>query len=221
MDYLLLGILIGLLFGLPVGAVGTMTVQRTWSNGIKAGLFTGLGSSAADCFYAAIGVFGLTLISDLLLKYQNIIHFFGGMLILFMGIRLLVRKDEAEPQKGTAEGMLKMFLSSFAVGITNPAAILTFLFAFSYFGITAGAGLFRGSMLLIGVLTGTYIWWGTLTAVTYSIKKKAKRFRFRYMNRIFGSILLLFGIIVLSGSLFQGTILLSGWEVVMLRLLFL
>lgn len=197
MDYLLLGILIGLLFGLPVGAVGTMTVQRTWSNGIKAGLFTGLGSSAADCFYAAIGVFGLTLISDLLLKYQNIIHFFGGMLILFMGIRLLIRKDEAAPQKGTAEGMLKMFLSSFAVGITNPAAILTFLFAFSYFGISAGAGLFRGSMLLIGVLTGTYIWWGTLTAVTYSIKKKAKRFRFRYMNRIFGSILLLFGIIVL------------------------
>lgn len=38
MDYLLRGFLIGLLFGLPVGAVGTMTVQRTWKVGIKAGL---------------------------------------------------------------------------------------------------------------------------------------------------------------------------------------
>ncbi len=38
------------LFGLPVGAVGTMTVQHTLSSGIKAGLFTGLGSSVADCF---------------------------------------------------------------------------------------------------------------------------------------------------------------------------
>lgn len=78
MDYLLRGILIGLLFGLPVGAVGTMTVQRTWANGIKAGLFTGLGSSVADCFYACVGVFGLTLISDFLLKHQVVIHILGG-----------------------------------------------------------------------------------------------------------------------------------------------
>lgn len=50
------GILIGLIFGLPVGAVGAMTVQRTWEHGIKAGLLTGMGSSAADCIYAGIGV---------------------------------------------------------------------------------------------------------------------------------------------------------------------
>lgn len=79
MDYLLRGILIGLLFGLPVGAVGAMTVWRTWNGGIKAGLFTGLGSSAADCFYAAVGAFGFTLISDFLLEYQIIINIFGGM----------------------------------------------------------------------------------------------------------------------------------------------
>ena len=42
-SYLLRGVLIGLLFGLPVGAVGTMTVQRTWSFGVRAGLLTGLG----------------------------------------------------------------------------------------------------------------------------------------------------------------------------------
>ena len=33
-----------------------------------------------------------------------------------------------------------MFISSSAVGITNPAAILTFLFAFSYFDISQNAG---------------------------------------------------------------------------------
>lgn len=63
MEYLLRGILIGLLFGLPFGAVGALTVQRTWSSGVKAGLLTGFGSSVADCAYACIGAFGLTLIS--------------------------------------------------------------------------------------------------------------------------------------------------------------
>lgn len=67
------GILIGLIFGVPAGAVGAMTVQRTWEHGIKAGLLTGMGSSVADCIYAAIGAFGLTIISDFLLQYQTAI----------------------------------------------------------------------------------------------------------------------------------------------------
>ena len=203
MDYLLRGILIGLLFGLPVGAVGTMTVQRTWKVGIKAGLFTGLGSSAADCFYAVVGVFGLTLISNFLLKYQVVINILGGGFVLFLGIRLLMKKEDTAGAKVETINPIKMFLSSFAVGITNPAATLTFLFAFSYFGISAGAGLLRGILLVIGVFTGTYIWWGTLTAVTHIIKKKTEKFNFRYMNLIFGSILSLFGVIVLLRLFFE------------------
>lgn len=158
---------------------------------------TGLGSSVADCFYAAVGVFGLTLISDFLLKYQVIIHVLGGGLIFFMGIRLVVKKDEADFQKEDAAGIWKMFLSSFAVGITNPAAILTFLFAFSYFGISVQSGPFQGIMLVSGVFIGTYVWWGTLTAAAGIIKKKMGKNGFRYMNRIFGMVLCLFGAVVL------------------------
>jgi threonine/homoserine/homoserine lactone efflux protein len=84
-SYLIKGILIGLLFGMPVGAVGAMTVQRTLSHGIKAGLMTGLGSSVADCVYASIGAFGLTFVSDFLLKYQTAIHTLGGTLLLING----------------------------------------------------------------------------------------------------------------------------------------
>lgn len=64
-SFLLKGILIGLIFGVPVGAVGTMAVQRTFSNGFTAGL----GSFVADCLYAVCGAFGLTFVSDFLLKY--------------------------------------------------------------------------------------------------------------------------------------------------------
>lgn len=196
MEYLLKGILIGLLFGLPVGAVGALTVQRTLSHGMRAGLLTGLGSSIADCFYACVGVFGLTVISDFLLDYQAIINCLGGGLILLLGMSLILRKETEVKQKTESIGFTKMFLSSFAVGITNPAAILSFLFAFSYFGISEDAGLLRGFLLVCGVFAGTYIWWGTLTGVALIIRKKAVRFRFQYMNRIFGIILCLFGVVV-------------------------
>lgn len=92
MSLLWKGILIGLLFGVPVGAVGAMTVQRTWEHGIRAGLLTGMGSSVADCIYAGIGAFGLTMVSDFLLEYQTAIHLAGGAIVLFLGIRLLLRK---------------------------------------------------------------------------------------------------------------------------------
>lgn len=200
--YLLRGILIGLLFGLPVGAVGTMTVHRTLNSGMKAGLFTGLGSSIADCFYACVGVFGLTLISDFLLQYQVIINIFGGGFVLFMGIRLIIKKENSSGVKAETIHPVRMFLSSFAVGITNPAAILTFLFAFSYFGISGDAGLPQGIMLVCGVFIGTYFWWGTLSAITHFVKNRTEKFGFRYMNRIFGTILCLFGAIVLLRIIF-------------------
>ena len=119
-----------------------MTVQRTFSQGVKAGLLTGLGSSVADCFYVCVGVFGLTIISGFLLRYQGSI------------------------------------------------------FAFSYFGISGDAGVWEGFCLVCGVFLGTYLCWGALSAATGMIKKKTAHFSFRYMNRIFGSILCLFGAVV-------------------------
>lgn len=192
-SYLLRGILIGLLFGLPVGAVGTMTVQRTWSFGFRAGLLTGLGSSVADCLYAVVGAFGLTLVSDFLFQHQALINIFGGGLILCMGIRLLLKKGEAVVTQAKVLSGMKMFLSSFAIGITNPAAILTFLFAFSYFGISGVTGPRDGISLVCGVFIGTYLWWGTLSAATSAVRAKTGNRGFLYMNQVFGTVLTLFG----------------------------
>ena len=195
-SYFIRGILIGLLFGMPFGAVGTITVQRTLKYGVKGGLVTGLGSSVADCLYSCIGAFGLTYISDFLLAHQTVINIFGGTLIMVMGIRLFVRKEETSVPPNQVNNSIQMFLSAFAVGITNPAAILTFLFAFSYFGIAGETGWIGGIQLVAGVFIGTYIWWGLLSAAVSFIKNKTENGNFFYMNKIFGSLLTLFGLVV-------------------------
>ncbi len=59
------GILIGLLFGVPVGAVGAMTVQRTWEHGTKAGLTAVVAlarkKKRADSFQKMNRIFGMVL----------------------------------------------------------------------------------------------------------------------------------------------------------------
>ena len=115
---------------------------------------------------------------------------------MVMGIRLFVRKEETSVPPNQVNNSIQMFLSAFAVGITNPAAILTFLFAFSYFGIVGEIGWIGGIQLVAGVFIGTYIWWGLLSAAVSFIKNKTENGNFFYMNKIFGSLLTLFGLVV-------------------------
>ena len=167
MSLLLKGILIGLLFGVPVGAVGAMTVQRTWEHGIKAGLLTGMGSSVADCIYAGIGAFGLTMVSDFLLEYQTVIHLVGGAIVLYLGIRLFFRKgEEAEVPE-----------------------------------VSGSSTKENGWLVVLGVFLGTWLWWGGLTAAVSLARKKKRKNSFQRVNRIFGAVLSLFGVLVFIKAL--------------------
>lgn len=181
---------------LPENPMGTARISGlVLKKGLPLVIPAGMGSSIADCIYAAIGVFGLTIISDFLLQYQTAIHLVGGTIVLFMGIRLLFRKGETA-EVTVVSGKVRMFLSSFAVGITNPAAILTFLFAFSWFGIAGDNTKASGWLVVLGVFVGTYLWWGGLAAVAALARKKKRADSFQKMNRIFGVVLSLFGILV-------------------------
>ncbi|MCH5193742.1 MAG: LysE family transporter [Oscillospiraceae bacterium] len=196
MIYFIKGILIGIIFGVPAGAVGALCVQRTLRSGMKSGIITGLGSSAADCFYAAVGAFGITIISDFLTRFQVPINIVGGLLILTMGISTLLKKQVGTANGETKIGCGKMFLTAFSVGITNPAAVLTFLFAFSYFGIDGKLGAVNGTALVAGVLCGTLIWWIILSAISQKIKDKYGEKGFVRLNKIFGLIMIGFGALV-------------------------
>jgi len=93
-----------------------------------------MGGNAVGISFLLKGILiGLTFVSDFLLKYQTAINVLGGSLILIMGMRLIMRKREQNVSEEQEAGGIRMFLSSFVVGITNPAAILTFLFAFFLF----------------------------------------------------------------------------------------
>ena len=124
------------------------------------------------------------------------------MLIAGMGFSLLFKKASAG-QKSANGGHGRMFLTSFLVGITNPAAILTFLFAFSYFGITPQKNFAMGIALVSGVFLGTYLWWFALSALTAYLHKRNSGIKQNLTNRIFGAILFLFGVVMILQTIFR------------------
>lgn len=202
LEYFITGICIGIMFGMPLGAVGALSIQRTLRYGVSAGLISGSASSIADVFYACIGAFGLQFISNFLFTYQTLIHVIGGILLMVMAIHMISKKEaEAEIQEQVGKSISSLFLSSFAIAITNPAAILSFLFAFSVFGIYGTLDFFHGVQLVCGVFTGTFLWWLILVLVVHFMKKKMQIKRMDKINKILGIMLILCSIGILMRSM--------------------
>ncbi len=198
--YLLKGIAIGFIFGIPIGSVGIMTVRNALNSGFRAGLVTGLGSTAADCIYAAVGAFGLHMISDFLLHHEKTISLVGGAIIIALGISSFRRRAEMQVHSQKSSSIRK-FLIAFAIGITNPAVILSFLFAFSQFKIYDITKASDGAMVVLGVFIGTVAWWIILSSTACIINSRSSKVNTAKLNAIFGIVLAVFGAAIIIKSL--------------------
>lgn len=196
-EYFLRGLLIALVFGVPAGAIGALTIQRTLEKGFFAGLVTGAGSSAADLLYSCIGVFGITIISDFLIAHQSAIRIIGGFLILILAVAILRKKELSSVQRDTKGTPVFYFLSSFSAAILNPATILSFMVAFTAFGIDGNLEIHRGLALIAGILTGTLCWWSVLSGVVAYFRKKVTKHIYKWLNRILGCLMTLFSMIMM------------------------
>lgn len=208
--YLLKGLLIGLIFGVPAGVIGIMTIQRTLEHGFRAGVVTGFGSMAADLIYGCIGVCGLTAVSNALLSWERPLRMIGGALIAVLGILTFRKKVEmTEPEelttktsaKGCFSRFLFLFASSFVTAIANPATILAFLTAFASFGILGGVTGRQGCLLLCGLALGTGGWWIFLAGVTNVLREKMSGHIYGYLNRLLGILMMLFGAGAAAGGI--------------------
>ena len=195
--YFLRGLLIGLIFGVPAGAIGALTIQRTLEKGFFAGLVTGSGSSAADLIYSCVGVFGITIISDFLTAHQTIIRVIGGILILILGLAILRKKELPPVQRDNKGTSVFYFFSAFTAAILNPATILSFMIAFTAFGISGNLNVYQGTTLIMGILAGTLCWWAALSGVVAHFRKKVTNLIYKWLNRILGCLMALFGIIMI------------------------
>ena len=65
-------VVIGVVIAAPVGAMAMLLVQRTLAHGWRAGAATGAGIATADGTYAALAAFGVTAVSQWLVRWSGI-----------------------------------------------------------------------------------------------------------------------------------------------------
>lgn len=195
LDYLIKGLLVGFSIAAPVGPIGVLVIRRTLTEGRLSGFVTGLGAAVADGTYGFIAGYGLTSISDFLIAQQFWMKLFGGLFLLYLGIKTLISKAATKEANIDGNGLLKNFTSTLLLTITNPITILTF------FAIFAGLGLgqentnyLSSTALVVGVFIGSAFWWLILSAVLNFFRNKITSNGLTWINRFSGLLIISFAI---------------------------
>ncbi len=187
----------GIVFGVPAGAIGVLTINNTLRNGFLSGLFTGLGSSAADLFYSILTVFSVSIISDFLLKFSSEFGIAGALVLIIMGMLNFRKKEIKKSEDVSVKGLSKQFSISFLIAIMNPATILSFLVAFAAFNVSDNLSVQNGILLICGIITGTVFWWSGLSLLVVVFRRFITVKIYTVLNYLLGSLLVILGIIVI------------------------
>lgn len=191
-----IGVLIGIVFGVPVGVIGILTIQRTMAGGAKAGLISGLGSSTADIIYAAIGCMGTSFISSFLIRNEKVINVFGSVLIVCIGLSIIFKEKKFDNKDDKASNLVSYFISSFVINITNPIAIFGFATVFTSFGIVRKTSSIGNILLILGIFIGSYLWWILIAIFFTRFKGRITEKQYGKISNVFGVLIIILGVIL-------------------------
>jgi threonine/homoserine/homoserine lactone efflux protein len=193
------GVVLGFSIASPVGPIGVLCIRRTLQNGFKSGLASGLGAASADAAYGVITAAGLTLVADFLAKQQVWLGILGGAFLLYLGVRTFHSPPSEADGGDTGENTLSGdYFSTFLLTLSNPITILSFAALFG--GLSAQGGVaYRGSafVLVLGVFTGSALWWLTLTTGVSLLRDRFSQEMMLWVNRIAGVVIFVFGMVIL------------------------
>ncbi|WP_397386607.1 LysE family translocator [Paenibacillus roseipurpureus] len=202
---LLKGILLGFSIAAPVGPIGILCMRRTLTLGRLHGFLSGLGAATADAIYGFIAGFGLTLITSFLLDQKVILQLVGGLFLVYLGVQTFRSKPAVEAAKATGDTLFKSYASTLLLTITNPMTIMSFVGAFAGLGLggSTEAGYASAISLVVGVFTGSAMWWLLLSVLVGLLRERIKGAAFLWINRVSGAMLTVFGLVAVLGELVE------------------
>jgi threonine/homoserine/homoserine lactone efflux protein len=198
--FLVKGIVVGAVIAVPVGPVGILCLRRTIFEGRLAGLISGSGAATADALFGVVAAFGLTLVSDWLLGWEDWLRAVGGVYLLYSGGSALLSKPQDKiAEQSDPESLFRDFASAFALTVTNPVTILVFLAIFAALGLGgARATLVRAGVLVLGVWVGSFLWWLALSLGIGLFRRAIEPRHLAWISRASGIILFATGAALLA-----------------------
>ncbi|MFZ7103154.1 MAG: LysE family translocator [Peptococcaceae bacterium] len=188
------GIIIGLSIAAPVGPIGILCIRRTLTQGRIAGLLTGLGAATADAIYGIIAGFGITIITNILIAYQQEIGLVGGILLCFLGGKTLLARPIKAQILTRDKALAGSYFSTLLLTLTNPLTIIFFMAIFTSLNPQGVQNSLTPAILVLGVFGGSALWWLMLSLGVNFIRSIITDNFLKVINILSGTIIICFGI---------------------------
>ena len=201
-SFYLKGLIVGFSIAAPVGPIGVLCIRRTLTEGRISGLVSGLGAASADAIYGCIAGFGLTFVSGFLIGQQVWLRVIGGIFLCYLGFKTFFTRPAQQAASASGNGLIGVYASTFFLTITNPLTILSFIGIFAGLGVASAQGNFlTAGVLVLGVFSGSALWWLLLSSGVGLLREKVKPSGLRWVNKIAGLLIAAFGLVALLSLL--------------------
>jgi len=200
--FFLRGLAVGFALAAPVGPVGVLCVRRALADGRHAAFIAGLGAAFADTFYGAVAGLGVTVVSSFLVEHHIFLRIVGGLILIVLGTRSLCMRQPFEPTPACGPGLLKDFVSTFLITLTNPGTILASMGVFAAFGAFGQQEMGSSAILILGIFGGSTLWWVILSGAASAARSRLSPRALERLNQGSGITLLLFGLGIIASLAF-------------------
>ena len=207
LDCIIKGILIGMLASAPMGPVGILCIQRTLNKGRWYGFVTGIGAAASDIIYALFTGLGMSFVMDFINNAQNkfLLQIFGSLMLLGFGIYSYM----SDPMKNAHQSSNKKGslthngVTAFLVTLSNPLIIFLFMATFGSFAFIIPDHPLEMTVGYLSIVIGALLWWFGLTWLVDKIRNKFDVSGIVILNKIIGSIVIVFSLVAPVGLVFN------------------
>ena len=197
-QFFIKGLILGFAIAAPVGPIGVLCIRRSLADGQRAGFATGLGAATADALYGCVAAFGLTAVSDYLIKQRFWLGLIGGLFLCYLGVRTFFTKASETPAVASRKGLAGAYLSTFLLTVTNPMTILSFVAVFAGLGLATSSNYVTAASLVAGVFIGSGLWWLLLSGSAALFRNRVGPSLMTWVNRASGGIIFVLGVYALS-----------------------
>ncbi len=194
LGFFLKGFGLGFAIAAPVGPIGLLCIRRSLVLGVPHGLLTGLGAATADSLYGLIGAFSVTWVATFLVQNDFVLKLCGGGFLMYLGIKILFAPSATALSNNDSSSLIKSYLTSLFLTITNPMTIMSFSAAFLGLGLSKTSSPKNSFLMVLGVFVGSALWWLILSTIVGFFRLKMGERIFKLINRFSGILLLGFAV---------------------------
>ncbi len=186
----------GILLNMVPGADTIYILTRSIAQGKKAGIFSVLGISSGILVHTLLAAFGLSVILSTSVALYNVIKFLGVFYLVYLGVRMIVTKNELTEVDGTGgamRSMKKLYSQGLITNVLNPKVALFFISFLPQF-IQTDQNATPVPFLILGLtfIATSTLWCFLLVFASAFMSRSLRNNRKRgdYLQKISGSVII-------------------------------